>query len=334
MSDIKTYSTREAWHEFLNQFPSSHLLQTWEWGELKSKFGWRPLRVSIARVGAQILLRRVPLLGYIAYIPKGPVGDVINPESMDTFFTKLQPMMEEERAIFLKIEPDTQEFRLPRGFMPSSQTIQPRQTIIIDLTPLPDEILARMKSKTRYNIGLAERKGITEREGEAKDLAGFYKLMQVTAQRDDFGVHSHTYYETAYELFAAQNLVHLPLAYYEGKLLAGVMVFAWGRRAYYLYGASSDEHRNLMPNYLVQWRAMEWARNRGCTSYDLWGIPDIPISQLEAELTDPQTDLGGVYRFKRGFGGNVVLYAGAYDCVYSQFGYWLYQRFLKVSGRI
>jgi lipid II:glycine glycyltransferase (peptidoglycan interpeptide bridge formation enzyme) len=185
-----------------------------------------------------------------------------------------------------------------------------------------------MKSKTRYNIRLAGRKGVAVREGTAEDLPGFCCLMQITGQRDGFGIHSKSYYETAYQLFVPQGLAKLFLATYEDRVLAGIMAFAFGQRAWYMYGASSDEHRDLMPNYLLQWEAIQWAKERGCLTYDLWGVPDEEEEVLEKEFLERSDGLWGVYRFKRGFGGQVVHYLGAYDYVYSPLLYRLYSRLM------
>jgi lipid II:glycine glycyltransferase (peptidoglycan interpeptide bridge formation enzyme) len=157
-----------------------------------------------------------------------------------------------------------------------------------------------MKQKTRYNIRLAQKKGVTV--FPTNDLDTFHQLMQVTGQRDAFGVHSLDYYRRAYDLFHPRGECELFLAKLEGEALGGLMVFARGERAWYFYGASSDRRREVMPTYLLQWEAMRWARSRGCTSYDLWGVPDTDEQALEAQFTERADGLWGVYRFKRGLG--------------------------------
>jgi lipid II:glycine glycyltransferase (peptidoglycan interpeptide bridge formation enzyme) len=179
-----------------------------------------------------------------------------------------------------------------------------------------------MKQKTRYNIKLAQKKGVAVRS--IADLEVFHRLMHVTGGRDKFGVHSLAYYRRAYELFHARNSCDLLLAEFEQEPLAALMVFAQGKRAWYLYGASSNEHRDRMPTYLLQWEAMRWARERGCTQYDLWGVPDADENTLEAEFTHRSDGLWGVYRNKRGFGGKLSRAAGPWDRVYSPLAYRLY----------
>ncbi|MFN2144445.1 MAG: lipid II:glycine glycyltransferase FemX, partial [Anaerolineales bacterium] len=150
-------------------------------------------------------------------------------------------------------------------------------------------------------------------------------LMEVTGERDGFGVHSLAYYRRVYELFHPLGMCELFIASYQGQPLAGIMVFARGERAWYLYGASNNLERNRMPAYLVQWEAIRWAREKGCTSYDLWGVPDADPDTLEAEFDQRDDSLWGVYRFKRGFGGQIRRAAGAWDKVYNRVAYLAYQ---------
>ena len=154
-------------------------------------------------------------------------------------------------------------------------------------------------------------------------------MMEVTGERDEFGVHTGEYYRRAYQLFHHQddqkNMCELLIASYQGTPLAGLMAFATGQRAWYLYGASNNKERNRMPTYLIQSAAIQWARQRGCTEYDLWGVPDYDEDTLEAQFSERSDGLWGVYRFKRGFGGELKRSAGAYDKVYRPLLYKAYQ---------
>jgi lipid II:glycine glycyltransferase (peptidoglycan interpeptide bridge formation enzyme) len=330
------------WDDFLACRPDAHLLQTTAWGDLKSKFGWTPLHVigaenSIAPIGAQVLLRSLPLGFTVAYIPKGPVtdasedGSLLDSSRWAGFLHELDPLLRRRRAIFLKVEPDeweppetTARPDPPAGFSASPQDIQPPRTLLVDLRGDEDDVLARMKQKTRYNIRLALKKGVVVYS--TSDLEAFHRLMTVTGERDRFGVHSLAYYRQAYELFYPHGECELLMAAYEGEPIAGLMVFARGCRAWYFYGASSEAHRERMPAYLLQWEAMRWARSRGCTQYDLWGVPDADEATLEAHFTERTGDLWGVYRFKRGFGGRLVRALGPWDRVYNPVLYWFYSR--------
>ena len=222
--------------------------------------------------------------------------------------------------------PDFQSRLLP-GFSPSPHAIQPPRTIRIRLEGSEETLLERMKQKTRYNIRLAEKKGVTVRQ--SADLAAFQKMMDVTGQRDGFGVHSLDYYRRAYDLFAPRDECVLLQAEYNGMPLAALMAFRHGRRAWYFYGASTEVERGRMPAYLLQWEAMRWARSQGCREYDLWGIPDEEEQVLEERFSERSDGLWGVYRFKRGFGGEVCRSVGAWDRVYSPVLYRMYRWWLS-----
>jgi lipid II:glycine glycyltransferase (peptidoglycan interpeptide bridge formation enzyme) len=231
------------------------------------------------------------------------------------------------------VEPDVAEtphltnHLLACGFTPSPQAVQPRRTLIVDLSGSEEEVLSRMSQKTRYNIRLANRKGVDVHAWD--DALKFGNMVQLTATRDSFGAHVPEYYEHAYNLFIPHGACEIFVARYEEQPLGALMVFARGLRSWYLYGASNTKHRNLMPNYLLQWEAMRWARAQGCTHYDLWGVPDENHETLEAQFTQRTDDLWGVYRFKRGFGGRLMRSAGAWDRVYNRSLYWMYQKIIS-----
>jgi lipid II:glycine glycyltransferase (peptidoglycan interpeptide bridge formation enzyme) len=199
------------------------------------------------------------------------------------------------------------------GFRRVEDSIQPRRTIAIDLTPEEKAISLRQKPKWRYNAGLAARKGVTVREAASlDDLQHWYDLMGVTSERDRFAVHTYDYYKKAWELMGTAKQARLLLAEHQGKLLAGIFVTLIGREGIYLYGASGNEGRNLMPNHLLQWEAMKGCKAQSATLYDLWGV---------ADSADPNDPMAGVSRFKRGWGGQVVRYIGSFDYVYSSLVY-------------
>lgn len=325
---MPTANTTE-WRQFLEGYPDAHLLQTASWGELKTAFGWQVSRVIAGGSGAQILFRPVGLGLSLAYIPKGPVGGWPDMDSRDgrDFWAAIDAACRDRRAFFLKVEPDLWEshaqVHTPHEFRRSPQSIQPQRTLLVDLQGEEADILARMKQKTRYNIRLAQKKGVVVRA--SGDVGAFHRLMQVTGERDQFGVHSLEYYRMAYDLFHPRGQCELLLAEFEGQPLAGLMVFARGRRAWYLHGASSNAHRERMPAYLIQWEAMRWARAQGCQEYDLWGVPDAGEEGLEAAFTSREDGLWGVYRFKRGFGGRLERSDGPWDRVYNPLLYSLYR---------
>jgi peptidoglycan pentaglycine glycine transferase (the first glycine) len=316
------------WNQFLKSHPEAHLLQMGEWGELKKNFGWKPVRIINNEVGAQILFRHLPLGLTIGYLPK-PVFSNQWSVNSEQFWKEADFICKKNRAVFLKIEPDvcSNQFILhPSSFILSSHNIQPPRTIVIPIDGNEETILSRMKSKCRYNIRLAEKKGVTVRAWD--DIPAFHEMMTVTGGRDNFGVHSKEYYQRAYELFHPKGTCELLVAEYEGKPLASLMVFANGKRAWYVYGASNDHERNRMPTYLLQWQAIRWAKTRGCEEYDLWGVPDENEETLEANFESRHDGLWGVYRFKRGFGGQLKRAAQAVDRVYNPLLYWLYTKYI------
>lgn len=323
-----TEVTLPEWNQFLTKFPDAHLLQMGEWGELKKDFGWKPIRVISGDAGVQILFRRLPLGFTIAYIPKVVMSSEL---LRDEFWREIDSVCKRNRVIFLKVEPDvwTEDFQLvPRSsfLVTSPHNIQPPRTITIDIQDSEENILSRMKPKCRYNIRLAEKKGVTVHARD--DIAVFHEMMTVTGGRDGFGVHSKEYYQRAYELFHPKGTCELLVAEYEGKPLASLMVFANAKRAWYVYGASNNEERNRMPTYLLQWEAIRWAKAHGCEEYDLWGVPDENEETLEANFETRHDGLWGVYRFKRGFGGQLKRAAQALDRVYNPLLYWIYTKYV------
>ena len=321
--------TLTDWNHFLSQHPNAHLLQTGEWGELKSAFGWKPVRIITGNVGVQILFRRLPLGFTIGYIPRIAVSFQLSAIG-GQLWREIDSVCKQNRAIFTKIEPDLWEGQTLETWdlelRTSPHNIQPPRTIIVDIKGSEAEILSRMKQKTRYNIRLAEKKGINVRAWN--DMDAFYQMMLVTGGRDSFGVHSLEYYKRAYELLHPGRMAEILVAEYQDKPLAALFVARNGNRAYYLYGASTDEERNRMPTYLLQWEAMKWAKARGCEEYDLWGVPDENEAILEANFENRHDGLWGVYRFKRGFGGELKRAAQAMDRVYNPLLYWAYLRFI------
>lgn len=331
MPDVITPSAAD-FDAFAAVQPNAHILQTSAWLALKTAFGWRGGRVALAQDGriaaaAQLLFKPLPLkLGTMAYLAFGPYCP--DPALAPALWRAIDALAKQYSAAFLKWEPGIipagQPFApVARGFQPSPQTIQPPRTILIDIAGDDDAILARMNQGTRRKIRQSLKSGIRYWEAGRGDLPLFTGMMQTTGARNTFGVHSPEYYARAFDVFVPDHAA-LILAEHEGDPLAGVMVFAAGRSAWYLYGASSNVKRNLMAAYGVQWAAIRWAKARGCTIYDLWGIPDADEAALEAQFEARSDGLWGVYGFKRGWGGQIVRSAGAFDHAYKPLVYKAY----------
>jgi peptidoglycan pentaglycine glycine transferase (the first glycine) len=336
VTSVQDELSAQSWDEFTLQCPGGHILQSWTWGDFKARFGWpEPVRLAVIEDGsflatAQVLFRPLPPGGWTtAYVPKGPLLDPAQPDAAQVLLAAIHDTCRRRRAVSLKVEPDWEDapnahaWWQEQGFRPSAHTVQPRRTVIVSLTPDEQSILAEMKSKTRYNVRLASRKGVSVRVGTEDDLPGFYELLRITSAREAFGIHTERYYAAVWKAFASRGCAALFIAEYEGQPLAALMAFAWGCRAIYMYGASSNEERQRMPNHLLQWEAMRWAKALGCETYDLWGIPDVGESQIGTDMAQAEENgvlsqgMGGLYRFKRGFGGQEVRYVGAYDYVYN-----------------
>lgn len=331
-------TARATWNLIISALPGAHILQTWEWGEFKSLYGWSPARYvwhdpkgqTIA--AAQVLKRQLPRLPVcILYAPKGPLLAWDNESLRARVLADLADLARRERAIFIKIDPplppsppnettSTQNIvaamRGARGgWILSASQIQFRNTVVLDLTRPEAQILATMKQKTRYNIRLAERKGVRVRTGTLADLDVLYQLYAETSVRDGFVIRHADYYRDAWGSFIRADLAQPFIAEVEGQAVSALILFKFARTAWYMYGMSREAHRDKMPNHLLQWEAMRWAKARGCATYDFWGAPD------EFVETDP---LWGVWKFKEGFGGEVRASVGAVDFAPNRAVYWLY----------
>jgi serine/alanine adding enzyme len=337
-----------AWDGFARRHSQNHLLQSAAWGALKMRFGWERRRLAVAdaaglRAGAQALFRYRMGVG-VAYVPRGPLfaGDAAADALL---LAALDRLARRRRAVFLRIEPNVLEdepvasalhsFLLLRGFRPADP-IQPRSSVQLDLEAPPERLLAAMSKGHRADIRRAEREGVIVRLGQTShDLDTFYTIMEQTGVRAGFAIHSREYYRAAWELFRETDNARLLLAERAGVTLAAFLICAWAGMGLYLYNGALEEGLKSGANHALQWQALLWARQRGCARYDFWGIPDAlgqaartedaaERAQLEqAAQADP---LAGVFRFKKGFGGQIVRYLPAYDLVYIPPLYALWRR--------
>lgn len=324
--------TYTQWDDFLDQHPNSHILQTSTWGDFKSKYGWQPYYIRDGNSGAQILIRKLLLGSSIAYIPKGPIGN-----KWQKVLNQADELCREKNSIVLYLEPDcwgeeiTAYCSQMEGYKQSEISIQPRRTISVSLDGCEKKWMERMKQKTRYNIRLAEKKGVEIKQSD--DIEIFNQLIQVTSARDEFGIHEPDYYRLVHEKFFNKKKCQLLIAEYQGTPLAALILFFHGKRAWYFYGASNNKERNRMPTYLLQWEAMRLSAAMGCTVYDLWGIPDEDFEFLEDHFTSRSDGLWGVYRFKRGFGGEIKRSAGVFESVINPALYSVYRIAHKLRVR-
>ena len=356
--------TGQAWDELIACLPLAHLLQTWEWSRVKSNYSWQPLPFVWSEqqsassgepvAAAMVLKRAIPMRGFakklcVLYVPKGPLMDWDNPALRHRVLDDLQAYAKRQGAIFVKLDPDValgngipgtetaveynsgQSLELElqgRGWKFSQDQIQFRNTILINLSPSEDELLAGMKQKTRYNVRLAQKKGVTVRAGTKEDLPKLYRMYAETSVRDGFLIREEGYYQTVWRTFdnssAVANSHSVPfhealIAEVNGEPVGAVSMFYFAGQAIYLFGMSREEHREKMPNYLLQWEAIRRAKALGCKIYNLWGAPNV---------FDESDDLWGVFRFKEGLGGTVLRTIGAWDFTPNPMLYKMYTELL------
>ncbi len=325
---------KEKFNAFLDTHPKGHVLQTWQWGELKASTGWRPYRIVAEENGQiiaaiSVLERPLPKgLGSIFYAPRGPVATPSEPAVLEALLAKIKELAKAKKAVFLKIDPGIpfgdvawQQALNKHGFKlidkgEGFEGVQPRYVFRLDIHADLDTLLANCHQKTRYNIRLAEKKGVSIiHEAGREYLPVFYEILQETAKRDKFLVRSYAYYEKFFDELAPAGLTKLFIAMWQGVPIAGTLALKQGEKAWYLYGASSNAHRNVMPNYLIQWEMIKWAKENGCTMYDFRGVP--------GDVAEDHP-LYGLVKFKKGFNGDYVRFIGEYNLVYRPLFYHVY----------
>jgi len=303
--------------------PSADVLQSYEWGEVKAGTGWDALRLLVedgdgtARAACSVL-RTVPVRGVppLLYAPRGPVLldeadsealgallDAIRRRAGRGFLFKCDPPVREGSALARALV-DTGLRRVSGGAFGG---VQPVAVMVLDLTAGPDEVFKRFKSKWRYNCRLAERKGVSVRDGGREDLASFHDLYVETARRDGFVGRARTYFERLWDMLEPRGMLKMWVAEFEGVPVASIICTMMGERVIYNYGASSNEQRNLMPNHLLQWTAIRWAAEKGFKTYDFRGVSPV----RDGEIVEQH--LAGLNQFKEGFGAEYLEYAGEFD---------------------
>ena len=310
-------------------------MQSWGWGEVKRASGWQPLRLLVedddGRVRAACsILKTQPARGIapLLYAPRGPVLDYSDVAALHAligevrrragkgFMLKCDPPIEARSDAVTSLE-QTGFQRVTSGAFGG---VQPTAVMILDLSPGLDKVLEGFKSKWRYNIRLAERKGVTVREATRDDIPAFYAILQETARRDGFTVRARSYFETMWDELEPRGMLKMFMADYQGGPIAGILLTAMGERVIYNYGASSNEDRNVMPNHLIQWTAIRWAAENGYRIYDFRGVSPVQEGKPVEE------HIAGLNRFKEGFGARYVEYAGEFDLVLRAGWYTLWRK--------
>jgi peptidoglycan pentaglycine glycine transferase (the first glycine) len=327
---------RQAWNDFVAEWPTFGLMQSYEWGELKEKQGWQAVRLAVERQGeivavAQVLIKSAAWgLVSMAYIPRGPLVNWEDREIATALCEAIHQAARRHRAVFLRVEPpllhspSAHSLLRSYGFQQVKHTNQPRCSMIVDLPEDMDELLMALPPNTRSNIRRSGRKGVTIDVADESHLPTFFHLLEITGERGDFPIRTPDYYEQEWRTFSQAGQARLFIARYQDEIIAAQMPFCFGEHAATFHAGSHNEYGNLKAGYLMMWKAMCWAREQGCRTFDLWGIPDEVgelIARGESIPEGKKGGLWGVYYYKRAFRGRVVYYVGAYDYVYASLPY-------------
>ncbi len=323
----------EEYEKFVQSHPKGHFAQSLKWAELKKD--WKNEFVTIKDENGKIkgsmllLIRKVPILkNTIVYSPRGPVCDIHDEKTFSELIKKAEEVVKRNHGFILKMDPDIPNndmdfknivkkngFKIIEKIENLNQVLQPRIVFRLDLkNKSEDDIFNNFHTKTRYNIRLATKKGVTIRIGKREDIPEFQKLMEITGERDKFPIRTKEFFEEIYDTLGENN-VRFIFADYEGKPIAAVLDFLYGDKVWYMYGASSNEHRNLMSTYLLQWEGIKWAINNKCNYYDFRGICAV----------NENTRNEGLYRFKKGFNPDLIEFTEIYK-IYNHFIYFMFEK--------
>ena len=337
----------KEYNEFLEKHEKGHYAQSLEWAKVKSD--WKNEIIVVRdekgqiKASLSILIRKLPYINYsIMYAPRGPVCDLDDEKSFKELIEKADELAKKYKAFMLKMDPDILAsnnefknmakkygFKVEEKIKDVNTLLQPRYVFRLDLKDkTEDEIFSAFHSKTRYNIRLATRKGVTIREGKREDLQQFQDILETTGTRDGFFIRKKEYFEHLYDSFDKEHL-KLVFADYQGKPIACVLNIFYGNKEWYLYGGSLNEHRNVMSTYLLQWEMIKQAIERKMDCYDFRGVC----------ATDETHYNEGLYRFKKGFNADFIEFMDMYK-VYNKFIYFLFEKCayklrdlkLKISG--
>lgn len=310
---IEEITDKAQWNSFLLSQPRGHLLQSYEWGELNRYLGGKIYRLGAlddGRLIGSMMLTLSPLAGRLPlsclYSSRGPtIADPASPALSALMAHAQRIVARQEHAVALRVEPNVADddsqmenwltaYRA-LGFRTFPYAVHGRRSWVLDIRPGADELLAKCKITWRQNIRSAERKGVVIREArDEADFEAYYTLLKLTSERDAFFIHSRSYHQEILRQFAEQGDAVLYLAEHEGEPIAAKVLIRFGDWCWDMFGATSNQKRNLKPAYLLQFRCFQWAQARGCHFFDFRTIP---------EILQPGEEMWGVYEYKKGFGG-------------------------------
>ena len=325
---------KKDYYEFLKNNKRCHFLQSTEWAQVKDS--WKNEIITIRdkdgniEAGMSILIRKIGFLGSIMYAPRGPICDITNKEVINKLIEKIKEIAKREKAFIFRWDPDVpdtdEEFKkivteagikLKENINHDiNKVLQPKYEMQLTLKDKnEEELLKSFNQKTRYNIRLAGRKGVTVEEGNENDIEEFFEILSTTSQRDQFTIRNVNYYKKVYNNMKENGHAKLYFAKYEGKRIAATLEIIYGNKAWYLYGASLREHSNVMPNYLLQWKMMKHAKECGCEYYNFGGV---------SGYIDEKASGYGVYKFKKGFNPDFIEYVNELNIIFKPFNNMLF----------
>ncbi|MBS3943624.1 MAG: peptidoglycan bridge formation glycyltransferase FemA/FemB family protein [Dethiobacter sp.] len=333
----------ERFDEFMQSTPNGHIFQSYLWGEVKKPV-WEPIRVILEEdsrivAAASILKRRIPLLRKtFFYLPRGPVLlDWYDRQAFDQLIVCLRTLARQHRAVFIKIDPclsdlhyDAVALLRQTGFItPLGKHefggLQPRYTFCLDISGDKEDIMSGFSKKTRYKIRYGLSKGIRFESPGEKGLELFLKVMRETGRRGDFVVRNLSYYQKVYRTLAARDAVNLTIGYLNGEPVTAGITFAFGDKAWAVYGGQSDRFRNVYAYHAMIWERIKWAKDRGARWFDFYGVP--------GEVSEDHP-LYGIYHFKKSFGGDYFAFIGEKDLILSPVYYWLWIHLFPAARNI
>lgn len=310
---------KQRYKEFLLKNDRCNFQQSLEWGNVKTNWIKEVIlsedNEGNIRGSLCVWIRKIPIFGNLMYSARGPVCDITNKEVLKDIKEGTDLLAKKYKAFAIRMEPDIQKsnseyrkiaeelgYKIKDDSKDFKDEIQPRFVFRLDIKgKTKDDIFKEFHQKTRYNVRLATKKGVVIKEGNRDDLKAFHEIMVETGKRDEFGIRSLDYFQKMYDELVPYGHMKLLLAYHEDKPIAGIIPIMYGNKVWYLYGASSNSHRNLMPNYLLQWTMIQEAVDRGADMYDFRGV---------AGVVDESHPQYGLYRFKKGFNATFTEFIG------------------------
>lgn len=312
------------------------LLQSWLWGDFQKSLGNKAFRLGVIngegklQAAALIVKHELPLEYNYLYCPRGPIINTLKVDQLNSLFAEIKKIAKEEKSFLIRVDPawliGHEKLLTNVGFRKGEYEIQPKCTLILDITKSEEELLAGMKQKTRYNVSLAQRKGVKVRiSNELSDVETFWQLVKQTSNRDGFHPHPKEHYKKMFEVFSKNGLIKLFLAEYDNKIIAANMVSFSGKVCTYLHGTSADSYREVMAPYLLQWQAITEAKKLGFYYYDFGGTNG---------KTYENSKWAGITRFKTGFGPEVEIkeYVGSFDLVLNPVIFATYKFIKQIRG--